>query len=156
MQTFDFTPLYRTLVGFDRVADMIEEAAKNEPTQQGFPPYNVVQLGDDEYRIELATAGFGEDDLSIEVREGVLIVTGRKKEGDETRQFLHRGIAQRSFERRFQLADYVLVKSAVIEDGMLQIDLRRELPEAMKPRSIKIGKTHALPTRKDKQKKLLK
>ncbi len=139
MQSFDFTPLYRTLVGFDRVADMIDEAAKIDPASQGYPPYNIEQIDDDAYRIELAVAGFGEDDLNIEVREGVLYISGRKGEpDDEQRQFLHRGIAQRAFERRFQLADYVIVQSAGLENGLLRIELVRELPEAMKPRTIKI------------------
>ncbi|MDQ7019662.1 MAG: Hsp20 family protein [Robiginitomaculum sp.] len=140
MQSFDFTPLYRTLVGFDRVADMIDEAAKIDPASQGYPPYNIEQFADDAYRIELAVAGFGEDDLNIEVREGVLIITGSKTTTDEERQFLHRGIAERAFERRFQLADYVVVQGAALENGLLRIDLKRELPEAMKPRTIKIDK----------------
>ncbi|PHS24571.1 MAG: heat-shock protein [Robiginitomaculum sp.] len=138
MQSFDFTPLYRTLVGFDRVADMIDEAAKIDPASQGYPPYNIEQFAEDAYRIELAIAGFGEDDLNIEVREGVLIVSGSKASTEDERQFLHRGIAERAFERRFQLADYVIVQSAALENGLLRIDLKRELPEAMKPRTIKI------------------
>lgn len=140
MQSFDFTPLYRTLVGFDRVADMIDEAAKIDPSSQGYPPYNIEQLGEDAYRIELATAGFSEDEIDIEIRAGVLVVRARKVTDNSDRQFLHRGIAERAFERRFQLADYVIVESAALENGLLQIDLRRELPEAMKPRTIKIGK----------------
>jgi len=138
MQSFDFTPLYRTLVGFDRVADMIDEAAKIDPASQGYPPYNIEQLAEDAYRIELAVAGFGDNDLNIEVREGVLIISGSKTNTEEERQFLHRGIAERAFERRFQLADYVVVQSAALENGLLRIDLKRELPEAMKPRTIKI------------------
>jgi len=140
MQTFDFSPLYRTLVGFDRVADMIDQAARAEPSSQGYPPYNIEQLDDNTYRIELAVAGFDEADLNLEIREGVLIVSGEKTFGEEPREFLHRGIAERAFERRFQLADYVQVTSADLKNGMLYIDLRRELPEAMKPRTIKIGK----------------
>lgn len=141
MQSFDFTPLYRTLVGFDRVADMIDEAAKIDPSSQGYPPYNIEQLADDAYRIELATAGFGEDDINIEVREGVLFVSGRKEAANVERQFLHRGIAERAFERRFQLADYVIVEGAALENGLLHINLRRELPDAMKPRTIKISRS---------------
>ncbi len=142
MQNFDFTPLYRTLVGFDRVADMIDEAAKIDPSSQGYPPYNIEQTGEDSYRIELAAAGFGEEELTIEVREGVLIISGRKVGAeDDERHFLHRGIAERAFERRFQLADYVIVEAAGLENGLLRIDLKRELPEAMKPRTIKIEKT---------------
>jgi molecular chaperone IbpA len=138
MQSFDFTPLYRTLVGFDRVADMIDEAAKIDPSSQGYPPFNIEQLADDAYRIELAVAGFSEADITIEVREGVLYISGRKTTGDEDRDYLHRGIAERAFERRFQLADYVMVQGAGLENGLLSIDLKRELPEAMKPRTIKI------------------
>lgn len=138
MQSFDFTPLYRTLVGFDRVADMIDEAAKIDPASQGYPPYNIEQIAEDAYRIELAVAGFGEEDLNIEVREGMMVVSGRRALPEDEREFLHRGIAERAFERRFQLADYVIVQSAGLENGLLRIDLKRELPEAMKPRTIKI------------------
>ena len=140
MQSFDFTSLYRTLVGFDRVADMIDEATKIDPASQGYPPYNVEQTDEDAYRIELAVAGFSDDDLSIEVREGVLIVRGNKPPTEDERQYLHRGIAERAFERRFQLADYVIVQNATLENGLLRIDLKRELPEAMKPRIIKIDR----------------
>jgi molecular chaperone IbpA len=139
MQNFDFTPLYRTLVGFDRVADMIDEAARAEPSSQGYPPYNIEQLDENAYLIELAVAGFDEADLNIEVREGVLMISGRKEPTEETREFLHRGIAERAFERRFQLADYVVVANASLKNGMLKVELHRELPEAMKPRTIKIG-----------------
>ncbi|PHR63077.1 MAG: heat-shock protein [Robiginitomaculum sp.] len=139
MQTFDFTPLYRTLVGFDRVAEMIDQAARAEPSSQGYPPYNIEQLDENSYRIELAVAGFEEDDLEIEVREGVLRISGRKESTDDGRDFLHRGIAERAFERRFQLADYVTVSSAELKNGMLNVELFRELPDAMKPRTIKIG-----------------
>lgn len=139
MQTFDFTPLYRTLVGFDRVADMIDEAAKIEPSSQGYPPYNIEQVDDDHYRIELAVAGFNRADLNIEVREGVLTVSGARESSADDRHFLHRGIAERSFERRFQLADYVVVQDAALQNGLLRIDLKRELPEAMKARTINIS-----------------
>ncbi len=139
MQNFDFSPLYRTLVGFDRVADMIDEAARAEPSSQGYPPYNIEQMDENSYRIHLAVAGFDEADLDIEVREGVLMIKGAKSTDEEPREFLHRGIAERAFERRFQLADYVVVHDAFLENGMLQVDLRRELPEAMKPKTIKIG-----------------
>jgi len=104
MQNFDFSPLYRTLVGFDRVAEMIDQAARAEPSSQGYPPYNIEQLDENTYQIELAVAGFDEDDLNIEVREGVLMVSGGKQQQDDSREFLHRGIATRAFERRFQLA----------------------------------------------------
>ncbi|VAV87533.1 16 kDa heat shock protein A [hydrothermal vent metagenome] len=153
MQNFDFTPLYRTLVGFDRVAEMIDQAARAEPSSQGYPPYNIEQTGDNTYAIELAVAGFEESDLNMEVREGVLSITGRKETQDEAREFLHRGIAERAFERRFQLADYVIVTSAYLKNGMLQVELTRELPEAMKPKIIAIdtptpGKAKRIPAGK--------
>lgn len=152
MQNFDFSPLYRTLVGFDRVAEMIDQAARAEPSSQGYPPYNIEQLDENTYRIELAVAGFDENDLNIELREAVLMVSGRKESANESRDFLHQGIAERAFERKFQLADYVLVTSAELKNGMLYIDLHRELPDAMKPRTIKIGAANSgrakrLPTR---------
>ncbi len=148
MQNFDFSPLYRTLVGFDRVADMIDQAARSETSSQGYPPYNIEQLDENSYRIELAVAGFDEDDLNLEIREGVLVVSGQRRSAEEPREFLHRGIAERAFERRFQLADYVQVTSAELKNGMLYIHLRRELPEAMKPRTIKIGKAGSSKTRR--------
>lgn len=140
MQTFDFSPLYRTLVGFDRVADMIDQAARTESGAQGYPPYNIEQVGEDRYGIELAVAGFTQDELSVEVREGVLYISGRKVLDEEAqdRNFLHRGIAERAFERRFQLADHVFVTGARLEHGVLRVELHRELPEAMKPRTIAI------------------
>ncbi|XBQ17597.1 MAG: Hsp20 family protein [Oceanicaulis sp.] len=145
MRTIDFTPLYRTIVGFDRLADMIDTAAKQEPGA-GYPPYNIEQLGEHEYRIELAVAGFSEDDLDIQVQENVLTVSGKRAAADEAEQrsFLHRGIAERSFERRFHLADNVHVRDAALENGLLSIRLEREIPEAKKPRQIAInGKSGA-------------
>lgn len=145
MRTVDFTPLYRTIVGFDRLADMIDTAAKQEPGV-GYPPYNIEQLGDHEYRIELAVAGFSEDDLDIRVQENVLTIAGRRAAADESepRNFLHRGIAERSFERRFHLADHVHVRDAALKNGLLAIRLEREIPEAKKPRQIAInGKSGA-------------
>lgn len=139
MRTLDFTPLYRSIVGFDRLADLMDSATKAEP--QGYPPYNIQHLAEDEYLIELAVAGFGEDDLSLEVQHNVLTVTGKisSKSDDEGPRFLHRGIAERAFERRFHLADHVEVTGADINNGMLSIRLLRELPEAAKPRRISIG-----------------
>jgi len=145
MRTVDFSPLYRTIVGFDRLADMIDTAAKQEPGV-GYPPYNIEQLGEHEYRIELAVAGFCEDDLDIQVQENVLTVAGKRQAGDEAegRNFLHRGIAERSFERRFHLADNVLVRDAELKNGLLAIQLEREIPEEKKPRQIAInGKSGA-------------
>jgi molecular chaperone IbpA len=139
MRTFDFTPLYRSAVGFDRLASLLESAARTEPASN-WPPYNIETTGEDSYRVELAVAGFKSDELSIEVKENLLTVTGRKTANDDgARQFLHRGLAERDFERRFQLADYVVVTDASLENGLLSISLKRELPEAMKPRRIEIS-----------------
>ena len=138
---FDFAPLYRSTVGFDRLANMLDQAAGVD-ANSGYPPYNIERTSEDEYRITMAVAGFGEDDLNIEVKENTLTVTGKKaeKSEDEGPQVLHRGIATRSFERRFQVADHVEVTGAGLENGLLFITLKREIPEAMKPRSIAIGK----------------
>jgi molecular chaperone IbpA len=134
---FDFSPLYRTAVGFDRLADLLETAAKSEGAS-GYPPYNIETLGDNAYRIEIAVAGFKPEELSVDVKENVLTVSGRKTANDDGKRYLHRGLAERNFERRFQLADYVMVTDAQIADGLLQISLRRELPEQLKPRRIEI------------------
>jgi molecular chaperone IbpA len=136
MRTVDFSPLYRSVVGFDRLATLLDAAAAGETN--GYPPYNIETVGQDAYRIELAVAGFKTEDLTIEVKENVLTVQGRKVANDDARRFLHRGLAERNFERRFQLADFVLVTDAKLADGLLTISLKRELPEAMKPRKIEI------------------
>jgi len=128
------------MVGFDRMANMIDSAARLDGAQ-GYPPYNIERVADDVFAIEIAVAGFGEDDLDIETKDGLLTVAGRKgpaEEGEE-RQYLHRGIAERGFLRRFQLADHVIVTGADLRNGLLRIDLLRELPEAKKPRKIEIG-----------------
>ena len=139
MSTLDMTPLYKTLVGFDRMANLIDTAARLEGTQ-GYPPYNIEKIGDDAFRIEIAVAGFTEAELEIEAKENVLTVSGAKAPlEDDQRTFLHRGIAERNFVRRFQLADYVVVKGASLENGLLTVALVRELPEAMKPRKIDIS-----------------
>ena len=146
MRTYDFTPLYRSAVGFDRLAGLLESAARTSQ-ENGFPPYNIETTGENAYRIEIAVAGFKPDELNIEVKENLLTVTGRKTandDGGEQRNFLHRGLAERDFERRFQLADYVVVKAADLINGLLSIDLERELPEALKPRRIEIGTGPAL------------
>jgi molecular chaperone IbpA len=143
MRTFDFTPLYRSAVGFDRVAALLDSAARTEPASN-WPPYNIETTGEDSYRIELAVAGFRSDELNIEVKENLLTVTGRKTANDDgARTFLHRGLAERDFERRFQLADYVIVTDAKLENGLLAISLKRELPEAMKPRRVEISTSKA-------------
>ncbi|NOX93574.1 MAG: Hsp20 family protein [Alphaproteobacteria bacterium] len=137
MRNFDLTPLYRSTVGFDRVFDLLDTVGKAETG--GYPPYNIERLDENDYRITLAVAGFGESDLDIEVRENTLTVKGIRGEGDEARSFLHHGIAGRSFERQFQLAEHVQIDGASLVNGLLNIDLKREIPEAMKPRKIAIN-----------------
>jgi molecular chaperone IbpA len=141
MRNYDLTPLYRSTVGFDRLASMLDQVMSHDVSAPSYPPYNIEKLGEDAYRITLAVAGFGEDDLNIEVKDRELTVTAtkRERENGEQRTYLHRGIAERGFERRFQLAEYVQVKGAKLENGLLHIDLVREVPEAMKPRSIAIS-----------------
>ena len=137
MRTIDLTPLYRSVVGFDRLADLLDSASSEAAT--GYPPYNIERTDENAYRIEIAVAGFRPDDLNIEVKESLLTVQGRKTANDEAKRYLHRGLAERNFERRFQLADYVVVTDAQLADGLLSISLKRELPEALKPRRIEIG-----------------
>ena len=139
MTTLDFSPLFRSAVGFDRLAAMLEQAGRNE--SGGYPPYNIERIGEHEYCISLAVAGFTEDELEIHSHEDTLIVSGSKGDDkkDGERKFLHRGIALRNFERRFQLADYVRVSGARLEHGLLYVDLVREVPEAVKPRKIAIN-----------------
>jgi molecular chaperone IbpA len=134
---FDLSPLYRSTVGFDRLAQLLDNAGSFEvPT---YPPYNIERVSDDEYRVTMAVAGFGRDDITIEVKQNTLTVSGKKAEKTEQKgEFLHQGIAQRAFERRFQLADYVQVEGAELDHGLLHIALKREIPEAMKPRTIAI------------------
>ena len=137
MRAIDFSPLYRSVVGFDRLADLLDTAAADSAA--GYPPYNIERTDENAYRIEIAVAGFRPEDLSIEVKENLLTVSGRKAANDEPRRFLHRGLAERNFERRFQLANYVVVTEADLADGLLSIALKRELPEALKPRQIAIS-----------------
>lgn len=139
MQTFDFSPIFRSSVGFDRLARLMDANVQSGAVNgNGFPPYNIAAIGDDRYRITMAVAGFGEDDLDIQVHEQALIISGNKKESEEDVHYLHRGIAERNFTRKFQLADYVEVADALLENGILTIYLERVIPEAMKPRTIKI------------------
>lgn len=138
MRTFDFAPLYRSVVGFDRVASLLEAAQRSEAAG-GYPPFNIETVGDDAYRVEIAVAGFKPEELTVEVKENTLTVTGRKSANDEGKRYLHRGLAARDFERRFQLADHVFVTDAALNDGLLAVALKRELPEAMKPRTIQIA-----------------
>ena len=137
MRTFDFSPLYRSAVGFDRLMNVIDAAQKNSAAD-GYPPYNIEKTSEDSYQITLAVAGFGSADLDVEVRDGQLVIVGKGDSEKQDNQFLHRGIALRAFERRFQLADHVEVKAADLVDGLLKVDLEREIPEAMKPRKIDI------------------
>ena len=139
MTTYDFTPLYRTAIGFDRLANALSNSARVD--NGGYPPYNILSVDDDQYRITMAVAGFSEQDLSIVSEQNTLVVSGRladDKHQDEA-EYLYQGIASRAFERRFQLADHVKVTAASLENGLLHIDLARELPEAMKPRQIQIN-----------------
>ena len=134
----DFTPLYRSAVGFDRLADMLDAAARD--SGPGYPPYNIELVSEDHYRIELVVAGFKPDELNIEVKDNLLTVQGRKAKAENDRHYLHRGLAERNFERQFQLADYVVVTDAQLGDGLLVVSLKRELPEKLKPRRIEINK----------------
>ena len=136
MRHLDFSPLYRSTVGFDRLFSMLDNSAQDTPS---YPPYNIERTGENTYRITMAVAGFGEQDLSIEAKEHALTVKGERGSETETGEVLYRGIAARAFERRFQLADFVEVKGASLENGLLHIDLSREIPEAMKPRKIEIS-----------------
>ncbi len=140
MRSFDFAPLYRATVGFDRLADLMDRALSVDASQPTYPPYNIEKTAENAYRISVAVAGFTADELAVEVKEGTLIVSARKAEDDASRTFLHRGIATRAFERRFALADHVRVTGAQNLDGMLHIDLVRETPEALKPRRIEIAR----------------
>jgi molecular chaperone IbpA len=136
MTTFDLSPLFRTAIGFDRLASALETA--NRADAGGYPPYDIELTGEDHYRISMAVAGFGSDEIDIEAQENLLKVSGNKGAEVTDRKFLHRGIAKRNFERTYQLADYVRVDSAELKDGLLHIDLVREVPESMKPRRIEI------------------
>jgi molecular chaperone IbpA len=140
MTTFDFTPLFRSTVGFDRLSRLLETSSLAEQGAS-YPPYNIVKLSDDDYRITMAVAGFGEDDIEIVSQDNQLLVQGRmsvKESADQSVTYLHRGIAERAFERRFQLADHIKVTGADLNNGLLTITLTREVPEEMKPRKITI------------------
>lgn len=138
MRDFDLTPLYRSAIGFDRMAGLLDNLSRADQAQPSYPPYNIELTGEDQYRISMAVAGFEETELSLEVKQGYLTVTGKKAEEKAGRTFLHQGIAARNFERRFQLADYVRVVGANMDNGLLHVELVREIPEAMKPRTIEI------------------
>lgn len=140
MRSFDLAPLYRATVGFDQIADLMDRALANDVSQSSYPPYNIEKTADDTYRISIAVAGFSDADLAVEVKEQALVVSGRKADEGTARSYLHRGIATRAFERRFALADHVRVVGASHADGMLHIDLQREIPEALKARRIEISR----------------
>ena len=139
MRHLDLTPFYRSTVGFDRLFDLLDSAAGSDADGVAYPPYNIERLGGNEYRITMAVAGFSEDELKVDVKEQTLSVRGEKKAEDQERQFLHRGIATRAFDRRFRLADHVEVKGADLKDGLLHVDLVRNVPERLKPRTIAIS-----------------
>ncbi|MGB3313141.1 MAG: Hsp20 family protein [Albidovulum sp.] len=139
MRNYDFSPLYRATVGFDRIADLMDRVLTADAPQPTYPPYNIEKTDENAYRITIAVAGFSDDELTVEVKEGALLVSARKGAEDEGKTYLHRGIATRAFERRFALADHVKVTGASHADGMLHVDLVREVPEALKPRRIEIA-----------------
>jgi len=140
MRSYDFAPLYRATVGFDRIADLMDRVTTAEVAQPTYPPYNIEKTAEDAYRISIAVAGFSPDELTVEVKDGAVHVTARKAPEAGAKTYLHRGIATRAFDRRFALADHVRVTGAAHEHGMLHIDLVREMPEALKPRRIEIAR----------------
>lgn len=145
MTHVDFSPLFRSSVGFDRLMRLVENSVQHGESVNGYPPYNIEKTSEDQYRVTVAVAGFGEDELTLEVNQNVLLIEGRKKEGDAEAAYLYRGIAGRSFKRQFQLADHVKVADAHLYNGLLIVDLVREVPEAMKPRRIEISTSEPAP-----------
>jgi molecular chaperone IbpA len=139
MDRFDFSPLFRSTIGFDRLARLVDTATRVDSAALAYPPYNIEKTGEDSYRLTMAVAGFARDEIDITVHENTLIVTGRAQAADENGRYLHRGIARRAFERRFSLADHLKVTGASLDNGLLHVDVVREVPEAMKPRQIKIA-----------------
>ena len=139
MTTIDLTPLYRSSVGFDRIGSLLDTALRSEKNGSGYPPYDIEVQGENHYAITLAVAGFAESELDIQVEKGVLSVRGKKAEADKDRSYLYQGIANRSFERKFNLADFIEVAGADLNNGLLTVKLVKEIPEAMKPKTIAIG-----------------
>lgn len=139
MRNFDFSPLYRSAIGFDRMANLLDNLSRSEQAQPSYPPYNIELTGEDKYRITMAVAGFDSSEIAIEVNQNLLRVSANKPNDTQEKTYLHQGIAARSFERKFQLADHVQVQSANYQNGLLHIDLHRIIPESMKPRSIPIS-----------------
>ena len=154
MNTIDLTPLYRSSVGFDRMGSLLDSALRSQKAGVGFPPYDIETTGEDRYAITLAVAGFEETELEIQVEHGVLSVRGKKAEEEEDKSYLYRGIANRSFERKFNLADHVEVREADLKNGLLTINLVKEVPEAMKPRTISIKSADAALEHQGKVKKV--
>jgi len=154
MNTIDLTPLYRSSVGFDRMGSLLDNALRSQKAGVGFPPYDIETTGEDQYAITLAIAGFEESELDIQVENGVLSVRGKKADEDEEKSYLYRGIANRSFERKFNLADYIEVRGAELKNGLLRINLVKEIPEAMKPRTIAIKAAGATLEHKEEDKKV--
>jgi len=138
MRSFDLSPLFRSTVGFDRVSRLMDAASRIDDNAVAYPPYNIERTGDDTYRISMAVAGFGENDLSLTTKDNQLLISGKLGKEDDSQSFLYRGIAGRAFERRFTLADHIRVNGASLVNGLLHVDLVREVPEAMKPRQVKI------------------
>ncbi len=139
MRNLNFAPLYRSAIGFDRMANLLDTLSRSEQNQPSYPPYNIELTGEDQYRITMAVAGFDRTEINVEIHQNQLTVSANKTAEKDVRTYLHQGIAARSFERRFQLADHVQVQSANYENGLLHIDLQQLIPEAMKPRTIPIG-----------------
>lgn len=138
MRRFDFSPLYRSTVGFDRMTQLLDSAMQGADHADGYPPYNIEKHGEDTYRITLAVAGFGPDDIEITAQDNTLVISGKAQPADGDQQYLHRGIAARAFERKFQLADHIRVRGADMENGLLHVALEREVPEELKPRKVEI------------------
>ena len=139
MDRFDFSPLFRSTIGFDRLTRLVDAASRVDNTALAYPPYNIEKTGEDAYRLTMAVAGFSPEEIDVTVHENALLVTGKAKKEDENGRYLHRGIARRAFERRFSLADHIKVVGASLVDGMLHVDLVHEVPESAKPRKIQIG-----------------
>jgi len=139
MDRFDFSPLFRSTIGFDRLTRLVDAATRVDNAVLAYPPYNIEKTGDDSYRLTMAVAGFSRDDIDITVQENTLMVSGKGQKEEEDSRFLHHGIAKRAFERRFSLADHIKVVGASLDNGMLHVDLVREVPEAAKPRKVQIG-----------------
>lgn len=156
MTTIDLSPLYRSSIGFDRMGSLLDNALRSQKAAVGYPPYDIEATGEDRYAITLAVAGFEESELDIQVEKGVLRVSGKKADGGEDKSYLYRGIANRSFERKFNLADFIEVSGADLKNGLLTVSLVKEVPEAMKPRSITIGSAGTTHEHQEKAEKAVK